>query len=58
MGHTHAIIRLEGGSVPKDIQENLGHSKIATTMDTYYHVTLKMKNDTVNMLENIFATQK
>jgi len=56
--HTHATILLEGGAVPKDIQERLGHSKIATTMDTYSHVTLKMKNDTVNILENIFATQK
>ncbi|MBW9148807.1 tyrosine-type recombinase/integrase [Clostridium sp. CM028] len=56
--HTHATILLEGGTVPKDIQERLGHSKIGTTMDTYSHVTLKMKNDTVNILENIFATQK
>ncbi|MCB2299394.1 hypothetical protein LGL05_16575 [Clostridium tagluense] len=50
-----ATILLEGGE-PKNIQETLGHSKIATTMHTYSHVTLKIKNDTVNILENILAT--
>lgn len=44
---------LEAGANIKDIQERLGHSKLATTMDTYSHVTTKMKNDTVNILENI-----
>jgi len=54
--HAHATILLEGGALPKDIQERLGHSKISTTMDTYSHVTSKMKNDTVSILENIIAT--
>ena len=44
---------LEAGSNIKDIQERLGHSKLATTMDTYSHVTAEMKNNTVNILENI-----
>jgi len=44
---------LEAGANIKDIQERLGHSKLATTMDTYSHVTNKMKKDTVNILENI-----
>ncbi len=44
---------LEAGANIKDIQERLGHSKLATTMDTYSHVTNKMKTDTVNILENI-----
>lgn len=56
--HTHATMLLESGAEPKEIQERLGHSKIATTMDTYSHVTKKMKNDTVKILESIFATQK
>lgn len=51
--HTHATMLLEAGADIKDIQERLGHSKLATTMDTYSHVTNKMKNDTVNILENI-----
>lgn len=53
--HTHATMLLESGANIKDIQERLGHSKLATTMDTYSHVTNKMKNDTVNILENILA---
>ena len=51
--HTHATMLLEAGSNIKDIQERLGHSKLATTMDTYSHVTAEMKNNTVNILENI-----
>ncbi len=51
--HTHATMLLEAGANIKDIQERLGHSKLATTMDTYSHVTNKMKKDTVNILENI-----
>jgi len=56
--HTHATMLLESGAEPKDIQARLGHNKISTTMDTYTHVTKKMKNTTVNILEGILATQK
>lgn len=51
--HTHATLLLENGANFKDIQKRLGHSKLATTMDTYSHVTKKMKNQTVNIFENI-----
>lgn len=51
--HTHATMLLEAGANIKDIQERLGHSRIATTIDTYSHVTKKMKLDTVNILESI-----
>ncbi|EGP5177133.1 integrase [Enterococcus faecium] len=30
---------------PKEIQARVGHSRLATTMDTYAHVTKKMKKD-------------
>ena len=56
--HTHATMLLETGANIKDIQKRLVHSKLATTMDTYSYVTQKIENDTVNILENIFATQK
>ena len=49
--HTHATLLLENGANIKDIQQRLGHSKLATTMDTYSHVTDKMNNDTVNIFE-------
>lgn len=55
--HTHATMLLEAGANPKDIQKRLGHSKISTTLDTYSHVTKKMKNETVNILENIICHQ-
>lgn len=51
--HTHATMLLEAGANIKDIQKRLGHNKIATTMDTYSHVTNKMKTETVNIFEEI-----
>lgn len=51
--HTHATLLLENGAKPKEIQERLGHSRIATTLDTYSHVTQKMKQNTVDILERI-----
>lgn len=51
--HTHATMLLESGANIKDIQKRLGHSKLSTTMDTYSHVTDKMENETVNILESI-----
>jgi len=51
--HTHATMLLEAGANIKDIQRRLGHSKLSTTMDTYSHVTKKMKLDTVKIFESI-----
>lgn len=51
--HTHATLLLENGANMKDIQERLGHSNISTTMNTYAHVTDKIKKETVNIFENI-----
>lgn len=49
--HTHATILLEAGANIKDIQKRLGHSKSATTMDTYSHVTNTMSDKTVELFE-------
>ena len=51
--HTHATMLLENNAKPKEIQTRLGHSRIATTMDTYAHVTKKMKKDTVDIFEQM-----
>ena len=51
--HTHATMLLESGANAKDIQQRLGHSKLSTTMDTYSHVTEKMKQDSVDIFERI-----
>lgn len=46
---------LEDGAKPKAVQERLGHSRLATTMDTYTHVTKKMKKETVDIFESIMS---
>lgn len=51
--HTHATMLLENGAKPKEIQRRLGHSRLATTMDTYAHVTQKMKKETVDIFEQM-----
>ena len=56
--HTHATMLLENGANIKDIQARLGHSRIATTMDTYSHVTHKMQKQTVNIFERIMKESK
>ena len=53
--HTHATMLIENGANIKTVQKRLGHSKLSTTMDTYTHVTTKMKTEAVNILENIIA---
>lgn len=37
-GNTHASLLLRQGIHPKIVQERLGHSGIAITLDTYSHV--------------------
>lgn len=55
--HTHATMLLESGANIKEIQDRLGHSKLATTMDTYSHVTEKMKKESVDIFETIIKTK-
>lgn len=50
--HTHATRLIESGAPIKDVQERLGHSCIATTMNTYVEDTDKMKNQTVSLFES------
>lgn len=49
--HTHATILIENGAIMKDVQERLGHTDIRITMNTYSHVTPKMKKQTVDIFE-------
>ncbi|WP_271022124.1 tyrosine-type recombinase/integrase [Enterococcus faecium] len=51
--HTHATLLLENGAKMKEISERLGHSRISITMNTYSHVTDKMRNETVDIMENL-----
>ena len=36
--HTHATLMMKQGANPKIVQERLGHSSFAVTMDIYSHV--------------------
>ncbi|ALA12298.1 site-specific integrase [Paenibacillus larvae] len=51
--HTHATLLLEQGAPIKDIQSRLGHSRSGITLDTYSHLTDKMKNETVDIFERL-----
>ncbi|KUF06777.1 tyrosine recombinase XerC [Leucobacter sp. G161] len=48
--HTHATVLLELGEHPKIVQERLGHSTIATTMNIYSHVTPTMQRSAIDRL--------
>jgi len=47
----------ENGDNIKDTQRRLGHSKIGTTMDTYSHVTEKLKQDNVDQFEHMIKVK-
>jgi ATP-dependent helicase/nuclease subunit A len=51
--HTHATMLIEAGANMKDVQRRLGHSRIAITMDTYTHVTERMRSETVDIFDRI-----
>lgn len=51
--HTHATLLLEGGASAKEVQVRLGHSRIATTLDTYVHLTDKKKRATASLFDDI-----
>jgi len=55
--HTHATLLIENGANMKDVQKRLGHSRLATTMDTYTHATEKMSKNTVDIFEKICHPQ-
>lgn len=43
--HTHATLALEAGIHPKVVQERLGHSSVAFTLDRYSHAIPAMQED-------------
>ena len=52
--HTMATMLLEADVHPKKVQERLGHSTIAITMDTYSHVLPSMHQDVARKLDDLF----
>ena len=51
--HTHATILLEAGVNVKEVQHRLGHKDIQTTLNIYAHLTKKMEDEAVDVLNNL-----
>ncbi len=49
--HTHATNLLENGANIKAVQERLGHSTIDTTLNIYNHLTKKIEEEAVDIIE-------
>ena len=52
--HTMATILLESDVHPKKVQERLGHSSIAITINTYSHVLPSIYQDVARELDDLF----
>jgi integrase len=53
--HTHATLLLAAGVHPKVVQERLGHSSIALTLDTYSHVIPSLQTEAADQFEELLA---
>jgi len=53
--HTFATLWLESGEHPKILQEILGHSRIALTLDTYSHVVPHMQREAMQRFGDRFS---
>jgi integrase len=52
--HTAATLLLQWGQHPKVVQEMLGHSTIAITMDLYSHVAPALHREAVSRFSRLF----
>ena len=55
--HTHASLMLKQGVHPKIVQERLGHSTIAITLDTYSHVSPGLQEAAAKRFDEAFTTR-
>ncbi len=55
--HSHASLMLKQGVHPKIVQERLGHSTIAVTLDTYSHVTPGLQRAAAERLDSFIDAQ-
>jgi len=54
--HTCATLLLVQGVHPKLVQETLGHSQIALTLDTYSHMIPVMKEEVASKMDAVLAS--
>ena len=52
--HTHATLLIFKGENIKVVSERLGHKSITETLDTYTHIMEDMKNNTADLLDDLF----
>jgi integrase len=55
--NTHASLMLKQGIHPKIVQERLGHSSIAITLDTYSHVSQELQEVAAKRFDEAFSTR-
>ena len=53
--HTMATAMLSAGVHPKIVQERLGHSSIAITLDTYSHVAPGLQHNAANKMDDVYG---
>jgi len=53
--HTSATLLLSQGAHPKVVQERLGHSTIAVTLDVYSHVLPTMQQQAADQLQALIG---
>ena len=51
--HTYATLALQAGLHPKVVEERLGHSSIAITMDTYSHAIPALQESAAAMVASL-----
>lgn len=56
--HTHATMLIEAGVPVKAVSDRLGHGNVRTTLETYVHVTERMKTDAVDKFEAMGSLQE
>lgn len=50
--HTYAVISLENGDDVKTVQMALGHASAAFTLDTYGHVSERMRKESAERMDS------
>jgi integrase len=54
--HTTATVLFEAGAHPKLVQDLLGHSTVALTLNTYSHVTAGLSREAARTMDTVLST--